>query len=85
MFALLNARLHLPPFSLFLVALTLTDGKCHLLSFVAIESSHYRSTVMTMTFFFKVTDTGMLVLVTLSWNELLTPLLRFLVRDWPNH
>ena len=25
-FALLNALLHLPPFSLFLVALTLTDG-----------------------------------------------------------
>ncbi|CAL1697714.1 unnamed protein product [Somion occarium] len=43
-FALLNARLHLPPFSLFLVALTLTD-------------------VMTMTFFFKVTDTG-------SWLEI---------------
>ncbi|KAF7789089.1 hypothetical protein EIP86_000022 [Pleurotus ostreatoroseus] len=38
-FALMNARLHLPPFSLFLVALTLTD-------------------VMTITFFFKVTDTG---------------------------
>ncbi|CCM05948.1 uncharacterized protein FIBRA_08187 [Fibroporia radiculosa] len=41
---LLNRRLHLPPFSLFLVALTLTD-------------------VMTMTFFFKVTDTG-------SWLEI---------------
>jgi len=26
-FATLNARLHLPPFSLFLVALTLTDGE----------------------------------------------------------
>lgn len=26
MFATLNARLHLPPFSLFLIALTLTDG-----------------------------------------------------------
>ncbi|KAI0075163.1 PigN-domain-containing protein [Panus rudis PR-1116 ss-1] len=43
-FAWLNARLELPPFSLFLVALTLTD-------------------VMTMTFFFKVTDTG-------SWLEI---------------
>jgi len=43
-FATLNARLHLPPFSLFLVALTLTDG-------------------MTITFFFKVTDTG-------SWLEI---------------
>ncbi|KZT00391.1 alkaline phosphatase-like protein [Laetiporus sulphureus 93-53] len=41
---LLNVRLHLPPFSLFLVALTLTD-------------------VMTMTFFFNVTDTG-------SWLEI---------------
>lgn len=27
-FSILNARLHLPPFSLFLVALTLTDSKC---------------------------------------------------------
>ncbi|KAI0684219.1 Phosphatidylinositolglycan class N-domain-containing protein [Cytidiella melzeri] len=43
-FARLNARLSLPPFSLFLIALTLTD-------------------VMTMTFFFKVTDTG-------SWLEI---------------
>ncbi|EIN05765.1 PigN-domain-containing protein [Punctularia strigosozonata HHB-11173 SS5] len=43
-FAVLNARLRLPPFSLFLVALTLTD-------------------VMTMTFFFRVTDTG-------SWLEI---------------
>ncbi|KAH9915518.1 Phosphatidylinositolglycan class N-domain-containing protein [Fomitopsis serialis] len=41
---LLNTRLRLPPFSLFLVALTLTD-------------------VMTMTFFFNVTDTG-------SWLEI---------------
>lgn len=41
---LLNTRLGLPPFSLFLVALTLTD-------------------VMTMTFFFNVTDTG-------SWLEI---------------
>ncbi|KAI0789286.1 PigN-domain-containing protein [Abortiporus biennis] len=43
-FATLNNRLDLPPFSLFLVALTLTD-------------------VMTMTFFFNVTDTG-------SWLEI---------------
>ncbi|KAI0084356.1 Phosphatidylinositolglycan class N-domain-containing protein [Irpex rosettiformis] len=43
-FARLNARLALPPFSLFLIALTITD-------------------VMTMTFFFKVTDTG-------SWLEI---------------
>ncbi|KAI0338607.1 PigN-domain-containing protein [Trametopsis cervina] len=43
-FARLNARLSLPPFSLFLIALTLTD-------------------VMTLTFFFKVTDTG-------SWLEI---------------
>ncbi|KAI0790171.1 PigN-domain-containing protein [Irpex lacteus] len=43
-FARLNARLALPPFSLFLIALTFTD-------------------VMTVTFFFKVTDTG-------SWLEI---------------
>ncbi|KAI0314892.1 Phosphatidylinositolglycan class N-domain-containing protein [Amylostereum chailletii] len=43
-FATLNTRLRMPPFALFLVALTLTDG-------------------MTMTFFFKVTDTG-------SWLEI---------------
>ncbi|KAF7421175.1 Glycosyl phosphatidyl inositol anchor synthesis [Pleurotus ostreatus] len=43
-FSTLNARLHLPPFSLFLVALTLTDG-------------------MTLTFFYKVSDTG-------SWLEI---------------
>jgi len=43
-FAALNAHLGLPPFSLFLVALTLTD-------------------IMTMTFFFNVTDTG-------SWLEI---------------
>ncbi|KAF7302943.1 PigN domain-containing protein [Mycena kentingensis (nom. inval.)] len=43
-FATLNDALHLPPFSLFLVALTLTDG-------------------MTLTFFFRVTDTG-------SWLEI---------------
>jgi hypothetical protein len=29
-FASLNARLQLPPFSLFLIALTLTDGQCDL-------------------------------------------------------
>ncbi|KLO19216.1 PigN-domain-containing protein [Schizopora paradoxa] len=43
-FAELNAKLELPPFSLFLIALSLTD-------------------VMTITFFFKVTDTG-------SWLEI---------------
>ncbi|OSX56657.1 hypothetical protein POSPLADRAFT_1076538 [Postia placenta MAD-698-R-SB12] len=43
-FQILNTRLGLPPFSLFLVALTITD-------------------VMTMTFFFNVTDTG-------SWLEI---------------
>jgi phosphatidylinositol glycan class N len=31
-FATLNAKLHLPPFSLFLVALTLTDGGLFLLT-----------------------------------------------------
>ncbi|KAF8165903.1 Phosphatidylinositolglycan class N-domain-containing protein [Crassisporium funariophilum] len=44
MFAVLNDALHLPPFSLLLVALTITDG-------------------MTLTFFFKVQDTG-------SWLEI---------------
>ncbi|KAI0035528.1 Phosphatidylinositolglycan class N-domain-containing protein [Vararia minispora EC-137] len=43
-FAVLNRRLNMPPFALFLVALALTDG-------------------MTVTFFFKVTDTG-------SWLEI---------------
>ncbi|PFH47133.1 hypothetical protein AMATHDRAFT_152882 [Amanita thiersii Skay4041] len=43
-FAVLNNTLHLPPFSLLLVALTLTDG-------------------MTLTFFFRVQDTG-------SWLEI---------------
>ncbi|KAF8496185.1 Phosphatidylinositolglycan class N-domain-containing protein [Russula emetica] len=43
-FATLNARLGMPPFALFLIALSLTD-------------------VMTMTFFFNVTDTG-------SWLEI---------------
>ena len=59
--ATLNARLGMPPFALFLIALSLTDG--------AIISSEPNDTVtnqpnppwysvMTMTFFFNVTDTG---------------------------
>ena len=41
MFATLNARLHLPPFSLFLVAPTLTDG-VHFLNpgILFIDSGH---------------------------------------------
>ena len=42
-FAVLNSTLRLPPFSLLLVALTLTDG-------------------MTLTFFFRVQDTGRVLL-----------------------
>ena len=59
-FATLNGRLGMPPFALFLVALSLTDGAptyffvydywCNMLI-----ASHV---VMTMTFFFNVTDTG---------------------------
>ena len=59
--ATLNARLGMPPFALFLIALSLTDG--------AIISSEPNDrvtnqpnppcySVMTMTFFFNVTDTG---------------------------
>jgi hypothetical protein len=60
-FAVLNARLHLPPFSLFLVALTLTDGKCRFAFTLAGTTAGLNliDTVMTMTFFFRVTDTGM--------------------------
>ena len=57
-FALLNTRLRLPPFSLFLVALTITDG-AH--ASVHRDTAHelIRSlAVMTMTFFLNVTDTG---------------------------
>jgi phosphatidylinositol glycan class N len=55
-FATLNARLHLPPFSLFLVALTLTDGKDVVPLMMVILTSP--SPGMTMTFFYNVTDTG---------------------------
>ncbi|KAJ8474730.1 hypothetical protein ONZ51_g7029 [Trametes cubensis] len=46
-FSMLNARLDLPPFSLVLVALTLTDAQ-----------QAYSLAVMTITFFLNVTDTG---------------------------
>ena len=71
-FALLNARLHLPPLSLFLVALTLTDGASPLapnfdsrILFRArwLMSVFCSGTVMTITFFLNVTDTG-------SWLEI---------------
>ena len=66
-FATLNARLGMPPFAFFLVALCLTDGarvalskresRTHVpLTTPFILSSPH--TVMTMTFFFSVTDTG---------------------------
>ena len=61
--ATLNARLGMPPFALFLIALSLTDG-----AIISSEpNDHDRVTnqpnppcysVMTMTFFFNVTDTG---------------------------
>jgi len=61
-FATLNARLHLPPFSLFLVALTLTDGEWRTL-LTRLPMLHWTSLNelgigMTVAFFFKVTDTG---------------------------
>lgn len=68
-FATLNTRLHLPPFSLFLIALTLTDGEWSLSSFgdptLATTFDLLSRSVagMTATFFFKVTDTG-------SWLEI---------------
>ena len=54
-FAMLNARLQLPPFSLFLVALMLTDGESEGLLHVTVPN---HQTVMTITFFLNVTDTG---------------------------
>lgn len=60
-FALMNARLHLPPFSLFLVALTLTDGEHQWDTFNLTVSVADVPPVMTITFFFKVTDTGQLL------------------------
>lgn len=56
-FATLNARLGMPPFALFLVALSLTDGAptCFFVSDCRLTPLHV---VMTMTFFFNVTDTG---------------------------
>jgi phosphatidylinositol glycan class N len=65
-FATLNARLHLPPFSLFLIALTLTDGeRTALPSFGDPPWTRQTDLIagMTVTFFFQVTDTG-------SWLEI---------------
>ncbi len=75
---MLNARLHLPPFSLFLVALTLTDGMFS----VPLQEvvANYTYVVMTITFFLNVTDTGkclrkltaymLLIPTTGSWLEI---------------
>jgi phosphatidylinositol glycan class N len=61
-FATLNARLGMPPFALFLVALCLTDGAPASLEKSQTNRIPFRPspcpTVMTMTFFFNVTDTG---------------------------
>jgi Phosphatidylinositolglycan class N (PIG-N) len=57
-FANLNARLHLPPFSLFLVALTLTDGAILIFPFSHNILICLFLSGMTLTFFFNVTDTG---------------------------
>lgn len=64
-FATLNARLHLPPFSLFLIALTLTDGEQKIRSsfYAFLTVPNWFGVVMTVTFFFQVTDTG-------SWLEI---------------
>jgi hypothetical protein len=66
-FATLNARLGMPPFALFLVALCLTDGALypclHIPSLgyprqTVLTPTSLFPAVMTMTFFFNVTDTG---------------------------
>ena len=56
LFADLNHRLGLPPLSLFTVALALTDGT-RSRSSLQKPTSHARP-VMTITFFFNVSDTG---------------------------
>src|SRR5579872_2574895 len=63
-FATLNARLRLPPFSLFLIALTLTDGELgRITPSPCLLALILPDAVMTVTFFFQVTDTG-------SWLEI---------------
>jgi phosphatidylinositol glycan class N len=59
-FATLNARLGMPPFALFLVALGLTDGAltCLFVSDCRCNMLTPSRVVMTMTFFFNVTDRG---------------------------
>ncbi len=63
-FATLNARLGMPPFALFLIALSLTDGTTTWFPCNQKDSLTNPMlfggglAVMTMTFFFNVTDTG---------------------------
>lgn len=57
-FAVLNDALHLPPFSLLVVALTLTDGKHSSTSRLFCINSNDVPVGMTLTFFFNVKDTG---------------------------
>lgn len=56
-FATLNSRLGLPPFSLFFIAMSLTDGMCF--SPHRILNTADSSSGMTLTFFLQVTDTGL--------------------------
>lgn len=65
---LLNRRLHLPPFSLFLVAVTLTDGVPYLALTSLCETN--RCAVITMTFFFNVTDTGTCIAIAMFHQKL---------------
>lgn len=62
-FADLNDALHLPPFSLLLVALTLTDGISFFKSLLLESDINHCSAGMTLMFFYMVQDTG-------SWLEI---------------
>ena len=54
-FAILSRRLRMPPFTLFLIALSLTDG---LSPPISLQFPADCSSVMTITFFLNVTDRG---------------------------
>lgn len=75
-FASLNARLGMPPLSLFVVSLGLTDGQppLYLALYTSGFSRVWTLAVMTMAFFFNITDTGK----SLSSSSL-PPFLPFLV------
>lgn len=79
--ALLNHFLHLPPFSLLLVALSLTDGECF--SYERQVLATYPSAAgMTISFFFTVRDTGKFDRKLPLSMTFIVESLRFLVGDW---